>query len=278
MPIHVDCPVCGQRLRVPNFAAGRITKCSACGNAVRVRQPKELLEEDSGEAAAAKPSKRQAEPFSLSEVWPRSVERLSGWLDSLADRPARILVVALIFVAGYVGVATAKWALSKSIEAPTSSIVEPVDPEPWDGVGTSDANDSVRVTLVSANPEQVVIVPFDSKLARKTPKAYLRVVLKIENLGPSEIKYSGWPAGKDNKQVATLRDDSGSAYDQAVWDARVVGQVGATSIRSGGSVEEVLVFGPPATYARYLKLALPAEACGGTGLLRIKIPHTRVVD
>ena len=115
MPIHIDCPVCGQRLRVPNFAAGRITKCTACGNAVRVPQPTAMLDEETKNASAtAKES--QTERLSPSEVWYRSIERLSGSLDWLAERPIRILVVAIILVAGYVGHRNRQVALSKPVD------------------------------------------------------------------------------------------------------------------------------------------------------------------
>ncbi|HET6323983.1 MAG TPA: hypothetical protein VFG04_04735, partial [Planctomycetaceae bacterium] len=176
-------------------------------------------------------------------------------------------------------VATAKWALSKSAEPPSSTIVEPVDPEPWEGVGISDANENVRVTATGVTSEQIVVTPYDSKLARKTPKAYFKIVLKIENVGSSNVKYAGWSARQDNlEQAAKLKDDTGATVEQALGDVRVVGQTGSASIRPGTSVEEILIFQPPPTYARYLKLALPAEASGGTGNLRIKIPRTRVVD
>ncbi len=116
MPIHVNCPICGQRLRVSNYAAGRITKCTACGNAVRVPKPKAMLKqgEDETQDAAKKsgPDETAAGRLTPSEVWYRSIERLSGSLDWMAERPIRILFAALIMVAAYVGVATAKWALA----------------------------------------------------------------------------------------------------------------------------------------------------------------------
>ena len=82
MPIHLNCPVCAQRLRVPNFAAGRLTKCTACGNAVRVPQPKKLLEKDEGVEATEETNNKSAAqaPLSVSELWYRSIERLSGSL------------------------------------------------------------------------------------------------------------------------------------------------------------------------------------------------------
>ncbi len=113
MPIHFNCSVCEQRLKVPNFAAGRITKCTGCGNAMRVPQPTTMLQQDENDGARAKGKAptAQLEELSVGDVWHRSLERLSGSLDWLADRPIRILFVALILVGCYVGVATAKWAL-----------------------------------------------------------------------------------------------------------------------------------------------------------------------
>jgi hypothetical protein len=235
-----------------------------------------LVEETENATATAREG--PTERLSPSEVWYRSIERLSGSLDWLAERPIRIFVVALLLVAGYVGVATAKWALSKPADLPIKS-EEAVDLDPWEGVGTSDANDRVRVTAESVTTEQIAVIPPNMSVARKTPKAYLRIALKIENLGPAELKYSGWsvsPGSEDH--AARLKDDAGIVAPQVVWKARVVGQSPSAVIPPSGSVSDVLVFEPPGTYARYLKLALPASACGGTGDLRIKLPRTRFID
>jgi hypothetical protein len=278
MPILIDCPVCGQRLRVPNFAAGRITKCTSCGNAVRVPRPKDMLEEGKSEPEKAEGNKLE-EPFSVSELGYRSYERFSTWLDWLADRPIRILFVALICVGCYVGVAAAKWALSKPKEGPIVS-VDAEDLEPWEGVGLTDANDQVRVTAKSVGTQQIDFIPTGWNNARKSPQACLRVALRIENLGPSEIKYTGWaPKGGNNSGVAHIKDDAGIAHHQVNWTGKIVGQqTPPATIAPSKSIEEVLVFNHPGTYPKYLKLTLPAEACGGTGVLRIKIPRTQSLD
>jgi hypothetical protein len=279
MPILLDCPVCSQRLRVPNFAAGRITKCTACGNAVRVPEPKKMLEEGDDDDATKTAGDKPIEPFSISEIGPRSIEKLSGWLDWLAERPVRALVAAAIVVACGVGVTSAKWVLSKSPEAPVLS-VEPEDPEPWEGVGATDANERVRVTAKSVTVEPIVIMAPGHSRQTKTPKAYLRIALKIENLGTTELKYTGWSGGtRSNEQMARMKDDTGIAHPQVAWKAQIVGQtLSAEPIQPSHSLEDVLVFNNPGTYARYLKLTLPAGACGEQGNLRIKIPRTRVLD
>jgi len=271
MPIHLDCPVCGQRLRVSNFAAGRVTKCTACGKGVRVPQPKEILDPTGSKVRPAR--------FSFEDFFQRSIERAAQWRESLVDHPVRLLVLILLLVAGCLGVATTRWALSKPTDSRTMSSQAPVDPEPWEGVGMSDANDLVRVTAQSAATEQITVISPGATVPRKTPKAYLKVVLKIENLSSAELKYSGWSFREGNSdQAATLKDDSGTSHPQAVWEERNVGQTVAATIPPAGSIEDFLVFEHPGTYARYLKLTLPGAACGGTGELRIKIPQTPFVD
>jgi len=282
MPIHVNCPVCGQRLRVSNYAAGRITKCNACGNAVRVPKPTAMLKEGEDETEDAgkhsRPDEIAVGPLTPSEAWYRSIEKLSGSLDWMAERPIRILFVALLMVAAYVGVATAKWALSKPQEGPIAT-QEPVDLEPWDGVGTADGNERVRVTAQSVTTEPIEVIPVNMNGARKTPNAYLKIALKIENLGSADLKYTGWANDMDkNDHAARMRDDTGQSHKQVVWRSKIVGQTSSTTIKPAGSLVDILVFDPPGTYVKYLKLSLPAVACEGTGELRIKIPRTRVLD
>ncbi len=282
MPIHINCPICGQRLRVSNYAAGRITKCNACGNAVHVPKPKAMLNEGEDEDETEQGKKSQsnetpAGPLTPSEVWYRSIERLSGSLDWMAERPARIVFVALVLVAAYLGVATAKWALSKPPEGPIV-VQEPVDTEPWDGVGTADGNERVRVNAQSTT-EPIEILPPNMSVARKTPSAYLKITLKIENIGDTDLKYTGWSnnTGKTD-QFARLRDDTGQSHKQVAWRAKIIGQTSSATIKPKESLTDILIFDPPATYIRYLKLSLPAQACEGSGELRIKLPRVRVLD
>jgi hypothetical protein len=114
---------------------------------------------------------------------------------------------------------------------------------------------------------------------RKTPRAYLRIALKIDNLSPEGLKYTGWSlASGNNDHAATLKDDAGASHNQVSWEAQIVGQTRSATIKPAESLVDILVFDAPRTYAKYLKLTLPAEACGGTGALRIKIPRTRAPD
>jgi hypothetical protein len=283
MPILVDCPVCNTRLRVPNYAAGRFTKCTACGNGLRVPQPKKMLEKgeddaDDDDDEGSRKDRGQAEKLAPSDLSQWSMEKLSAFTEWLTDRPLRAVMAGLIVVVISLGVTGAKWALNKPVDN-TIVTVEPEDTEPWDGVGTTDANDRVRVTMQSANTEPIEVIPINQSGARKTPRAYFRVVLKIDNLSPDELKYTGWAIDSGHgEHPATLKDDTGNSHKQVYWTSRIVGQTTSAKIKPGESITDVLVFEPTGTYAKYLKLSLPAESCGGTGLLRIKIPRTRVLD
>jgi hypothetical protein len=276
MAIHVDCGVCNEGLRVPNFAAGRITKCPRCGNAVRVPQPTAMLKE--AEAKGSRTENLENGSLAPSELWRHPIEGLSTWLDWLADRPARILVLALVLVGLYVGVATARWAFSKPIDAPVASSVGPVDPEPWDEATTSDENDFVRVTATSAATQQISYVPRDYNTARKTTTAYFTVVLKIENIGNAPLRYTGWSNQDKPERAAKLTDYTGSTLQQIDFDGRVVGQTFSATIPPSGSIEDLLIFPNSSRASPYLKLQLPAAACGGDGSLRIKLQQTPIID
>ncbi len=100
--------------------------------------------------------------------------------------------------------------------------LEAEDPEPWEGAGLIDANESVRVTAQSVTTERIDVVPPNRTTPIKTPAAYLRIALKIENLGPSELKYSGWSTSAGSEgHPASLKDDAGIAHKQVVWKARM---------------------------------------------------------
>jgi len=269
MPIHLDCPICGQRLKVSNKTAGRAVKCIACGNGVRVPDPKSML--------AAKTANKQAFAIEPDKYW-------TFLQEFVASRPVAALSVVLIVVACLVGIKTAARALSKSNWRMASAMVArnegPADPEAWEGVGESDSNDRVRVTAKSATGVQISVVPVGSKFTRKVPKVFLKIVLRIENLSPSEtLEYTSWLAGLgDKNQSATLKDDTGAEHPQLDSGERIAGQLGTTSIQPGGAIDDVLVFDNPGTYVKYLKLGLPAQAVGGMGILRIKIPRTPSAD
>jgi hypothetical protein len=267
MSIHLDCPICEQRLTVSNATAGRLIQCAACGSAVRVPEPKSLM---ATKTAAAGPLDRLR--LQLAQIGPRSSE-------FIAERPVAALGILFAFVLALIGLKFAKAAISDFVSnvrgEQTAQVSGPVDPEPWPGVGLGDENGHVRVALKTATVEQVTVIRPSVGVKRKTQKPYFKVVLEIQNLSPTEkLHYSGWGVRPDNHDcVATMKDNAGVPYKQPESPDVIVGQFVKDSIEPNASLEEILVFNLPLAYAQYLKLSLPAQAVGGSGVLRIKIPH-----
>jgi len=178
-----------------------------------------------------------------------------------------------------VGLKFAKAAISDFVSnargEQTAQVTGPVDPEPWPGVGLADENGHVRVALKTATVEKVTVVRPSVGVKRKTDKPYFKVVLAIQNLSPTEkLHYSGWGVSLDNHDhIATMKDNAGVEYRQPESRDVIVGQFEKDSIEPNASLEEILVFHLPLSYAKYLKLSLPAQAVGGAGVLRIKIPQ-----
>lgn len=266
MSIHLDCPICNQRLNISNAAAGRVIQCVACGNAVRVPEPKALM---ATKTATAGPLAERLR-LQLAQIGPRSSE-------FVAQRPLAALGILCAFVIAMIGLRFAKGAISdlvSSSSAQAAPISGPVDPEPWEGIGLSDQNDSVRVTAKTVTVEQVTVIRPSVGVKRKSHKPYLKIVLEIQNLDPKQVlQYSGWGLNPDNDHVATMKDDVGGEHRQPKTPDIIVGQFVKAAIEPGSSIEDILVFDIPGSYVKYLKLALPAKAVGGTGLLRIKIPR-----
>jgi hypothetical protein len=269
MSIHLDCPICDQRLRVSNAAAGRVIQCRACGSAVRVPDPKSLM---GTKTATADPPATERVGLQLAQIIPRCSE-------FAAQRPLATLGIVAGLVAALIGFKFAKAAISDFTSNSNGTLVVqstgPTDPEPWEGVGLSDQNEHVRVSAKTVCVEQVTVVRPGVGVKRKTQRPYLKIVLEIQNLSPAEkIHYSGWGLNRDTKDhAATMKDNFGTEQKQLQSADVIVGQFDKDSIEPNGSIEDILVFDAPASYANYEKLALPAKAIGGEGILRIKIPH-----
>jgi hypothetical protein len=135
--------------------------------------------------------------------------------------------VVLLLIAGCLGIPAAKWALRAPKKSAFVIAPRPVDPEPWDGVGMSDANDRVRVTATSVTTKKLLVVRF------KSVEAFLVVALKIENLSPTDaLPYSGWVARSDAvDQAATLKDDQGTVLTQYSGPDEIAGQATQDPLR-----------------------------------------------
>jgi hypothetical protein len=263
MSIHLDCPICEQRLTVSNATAGRLIQCAACGSAVRVPDPKSFATKTATAGSTASDRRLQ-----LAQIGTRCSE-------FAAQRPLAALGILVAFVVALIGFKFAKAAISNSSGTLVVQSAGPVDPEPWEGVGLSDQNEHVRVTAKTVTVEQVTVVRPSVGVKRKTQKPYLKIVLEIQNMNAAEkIHYSGWGLIPDNHDhFATMKDNFGTEYKQPQWPDVIVGQFTKDSVEPNSSIEDILVFDLPASYANYLKLALPAKAVGGAGILRIKIPR-----
>jgi hypothetical protein len=135
---------------------------------------------------------------------------------------------------------------------------------------------SARVRVLSA-----AVQSLDTKEAQRVHRSrekYLVLTLRISNAGGARlIAYSGWGASlKAEVSAPVLRDDGGRTYRLAALPAgaHVPGQVSEATIPPGKIIEDTLVFQPPSAKVKFLHLELPAQACGGTGQLRLEIPRS----
>jgi len=262
MSIHLDCPICDQRLNIPNKAVGRLIQCVACGSAIRVPDPKAMVATEEVEPAGLFGGLR------LSELGARSS-------DFISRRPLAALGILLGLLGALIAFKFAKAAISSNL-AETVAVESqgPVDPEPWEGVSQTDQNERVCVTAKAATDQLIDVVRPSVGVKRKTSKVYTKIVLEIKNLAPETIEYSGWGLDpKHQDHLATMKDNTGGEHRQPAWADVIIGQVGTAKIEPNSSIEETLVFDLSPSYVKYLKLALPAKAVGGTGILRIKIPR-----
>jgi hypothetical protein len=140
----------------------------------------------------------------------------------------------------------------------------------------------------------------------ETPSKHLGIQLYVGNASKTKkINYRGWSgatsaAGLDDalksitgggglggvmgvagKNAATLTDNFGNPYKpfkaNVVLGEEIPGQISAeTSIYPERNIEDLLVFEPPLENIDYLRLELPAAACGMTGTLHLQIPKSMI--
>jgi hypothetical protein len=107
----------------------------------------------------------------------------------------------------------------------------------------------------------VGLVEFEPNKGKKTPAVRgLTVGLWLTNAGlKREISYTGW-SGDSPDAKPILRDDNDKSYALKTFpsDWIVKGRANDAAIPPGKSLDDVLVFEPPATI-RYLRLELPAS-------------------
>jgi hypothetical protein len=110
----------------------------------------------------------------------------------------------------------------------------------------------------------------------------LMVTLELRNTNPTKkVDYHTW-SGADfsfDRDFATLKDNFDNSYKRISFGlgSYPVGAVERSeSIYPNKSVTDVLVFEVPLDTIEYLRLELPAENFGGTGMLRLQIPKSMI--
>jgi hypothetical protein len=127
----------------------------------------------------------------------------------------------------------------------------------------------IRVRLVSVKMQK------SQANTKQSAAQEFRITLRVRNIGASrEVAFPGWNAATDGggfSEVA-LSDDEGHPCA-----GKSLAIKGATVLRPGKFLDEVLVFAAPAKPVEFLRLELPAQAIGGKGALRLQIPKKIIV-
>jgi hypothetical protein len=147
----------------------------------------------------------------------------------------------------------------------------PEDPE-WPDAGKF----SMQVRKTRIQVMSATIRPLEIGGSKKlTKESYLIIRVRAHRpAGGTEFTAETWGAPGKGKErpKATLTDESGRVYNQPT-----IGQdAGELSQKSNmfpiGITDEIYVFDAPPTATGTLRLQIPAESWGGTGLIRFAIP------
>lgn len=135
----------------------------------------------------------------------------------------------------------------------------------------------VRVRILSA---VVGIVDFEpNRVQKANGERGLAIRLRITNAGIArKIPYTSW-GDAPPEQAPLLRDNQGKSYPVKKFGQGwvVKGRAPHSSIPSGKSLDDVIVFESPPAGIEHLCLELPATAAGAEGSLRMKIPRSMIV-
>jgi hypothetical protein len=150
------------------------------------------------------------------------------------------------------------------------------DPEWVDAGRESVQQGDVRVRVLSAT---VRAPDFNgAPPGRGSGGRCLLIAVRVYNVGAQRrFDYVSWgePAGDAAADRPDLRDSTGKPY--ALRDfgptATLAGHVRRAGVKPASYINDVLAFEPVPENVEYLRLELPAAACGGTGKLRLQIPR-----
>ena len=131
----------------------------------------------------------------------------------------------------------------------------------------------VRITSVSLKAPG----SGDQKGKKLSQEKYLFITLRLNNVGVARrVEYASW--GEPGENTARLSDTGAKTYRLRApsGNLTVAGHVRSASLAPGKYVEDVLVFETPAADVQSLRLELPAQACGMSGVFRFRIPTSMI--
>jgi hypothetical protein len=165
---------------------------------------------------------------------------------------------------------------SSQTPTPTSSASTETGTQQWaDGTQPVRQGD-IEVQVLSAHVGKAAVIDIGGDRT-KSKEDFLIINLKITNRSATKkIEYRSWQ-GQDvsfERDYANVTDDAGNTYRRSSFGfgTRLNGNVVATSIYPGKSVEDTLAVEPPVALAKQIRIELPAKNFGGEGMLRIQIP------
>lgn len=158
-----------------------------------------------------------------------------------------------------------------------------------DAAGWADASravlmqNGVRVQIESAEIAPLPLKPMtrgQPPLPASAREKYLLVRVQLSSVGASRaVKFFPWGGLEKDASPPVLTEAGGKPLHQATFD-RELGILGrlltATEIWPGRSVEELLVFERPGSFAEVLHLELPAAAIGNDGTFRFALPKNMI--
>lgn len=149
-----------------------------------------------------------------------------------------------------------------------------------------DAQNAVQQGDLQLKVSMVAIghVPLEDSFSSDSKSQHELLMVNLELMNTSEIKkidYRTW-SGADvsfRRDYATVVDNFGNSYKRIDFgfSSHPVGAVQRSeSIYPNKTITDVLVFEMPIDTIEFLRLELPAESFGGTGMLRLEIPKSMI--
>lgn len=289
MPISIECPSCGLRIKAPDKAAGRKAACPKCKGPVSIPgaiAPTDILEE-SPQAPVPMPPIRveittdpsekrlPAAPPVQVNVSSRSA---GGFMTGLGLSFGCIAGLVAIPLVGFL--TCAGFVVTSLIGGAGNRISDARDrvnqPYIVAGPDGTSRHGDIQVTVSGARVGKANVKsalggePFEEDAVR------LLVSIKVENLSTTKkITYSGW--GGDSIGVKPeLKDNHGNTYRLVSYNISrtLVGQVAFRELYPGKSVDDLIAFEPPVDAADVLLLELPGVHVDTLERFRFQIPKT----